>query len=500
MNKENLKKIWGNIKSYVDNGDNKANTNIANLNANTGINEYETFSDGKEYKAGDTVLKDGLLYTFITDHTAGAWDESEVVKGSLKNEIFNNTANIDKIYSDTQTPYEVNGDFRYYKLSRGLSVSIKATNDSRKKSAVFYSKTMPYTTEGIEYIRNGFYDGFNKVISPKEGYPYLGIWVANLSDEDIEVYTKTIIDEIRDDVSQNTSDIDDIKSILGYDLYPSQLKSRMIRQVCNEMAIPIIDQNGMSGINVFNVDLYLQDGIHPNDLGKEKSATLIASVIKAFLETSDIETPKIAALGDSITSNQFSNIANKVREKINAVYLAESISDGSDDAGNVTTEFGNLACGGSTMTDFWVNEENKSPLRLLKSPNVYAENESNAYNVLSNQVLRLAQHTTNLGEQIVITASDGSSFSVPTELGVGKGYTDDTPDIIYIASSTNDSWSRDIIKKNDWNDVKVQKYSELKRDTIPSALRWAIISLQSLYPKSYIFVCTPLQKKENRIL
>lgn len=87
MNKENLKKIWGNIKSYVDKGDNKANTNITNLNANTGISDYEDFSDQKEYKAGTTVKKDGLLYTFITDHAAGAWDESEVENGSLKSDF-----------------------------------------------------------------------------------------------------------------------------------------------------------------------------------------------------------------------------------------------------------------------------------------------------------------------------------------------------------------------------------------------------------------------------
>lgn len=87
MNKENLKKIWGNIKSYVDNGDNKANTNITNLNANTGIDEYEEFNDKKEYKAGTTVLKDGLLKTFIKDHAAGAWDDEEVEDGSLKKEV-----------------------------------------------------------------------------------------------------------------------------------------------------------------------------------------------------------------------------------------------------------------------------------------------------------------------------------------------------------------------------------------------------------------------------
>lgn len=64
-------------------------TAVSNLNANTGIDEYEEFSDQKEYKAGTTVLKDGLLKTFIKDHAAGAWDESEVESGSLKKDVEN---------------------------------------------------------------------------------------------------------------------------------------------------------------------------------------------------------------------------------------------------------------------------------------------------------------------------------------------------------------------------------------------------------------------------
>ena len=58
-------------------------TSVNNLNANTGIDEYETFSEAKEYPAGYTLLKDGLLYTFITDHAVGAWNGSEVVNLQL---------------------------------------------------------------------------------------------------------------------------------------------------------------------------------------------------------------------------------------------------------------------------------------------------------------------------------------------------------------------------------------------------------------------------------
>ena len=69
------------------NDDSTVDKEVENLNANTGISEYEIFSDQKAYSAGDTVMYNGLLYTFTTDHVAGAWDESQVESASLKGEI-----------------------------------------------------------------------------------------------------------------------------------------------------------------------------------------------------------------------------------------------------------------------------------------------------------------------------------------------------------------------------------------------------------------------------
>lgn len=38
----------------------------------------DTFSTAKAYSTGDVVIYEGALYKFNTDHTAGAWDSSEV--------------------------------------------------------------------------------------------------------------------------------------------------------------------------------------------------------------------------------------------------------------------------------------------------------------------------------------------------------------------------------------------------------------------------------------
>lgn len=93
-----------------------ADSDISNLNANTGISDYEEFSDQKEYKAGETVLKDGLLKTFITDHTAGAWDDEEVedetiLKNTTKSESKGNydLEIVDKNY--LRLAYFKNGHF-----------------------------------------------------------------------------------------------------------------------------------------------------------------------------------------------------------------------------------------------------------------------------------------------------------------------------------------------------------------------------------------------------
>lgn len=56
---------------------------------NIGLDEYEEFSEAKAYSAGDVVKKDGLLYTFISEHEAGVWNESEVENFNIKKEVTN---------------------------------------------------------------------------------------------------------------------------------------------------------------------------------------------------------------------------------------------------------------------------------------------------------------------------------------------------------------------------------------------------------------------------
>ena len=76
---------------------------IRNINANTGIDEYPVFSEGKAYSVDDVVNYQGKLYQFTVDHAAGAWTGTDVKVHSLKKDIDDNIDRIDTdidIYSD----------------------------------------------------------------------------------------------------------------------------------------------------------------------------------------------------------------------------------------------------------------------------------------------------------------------------------------------------------------------------------------------------------------
>lgn len=100
-------------------------TAVSNLNANTGIDEYEEFSESKDFSAGTTVKKDGLLYTFTTDHADGAWDGSQVINYSLKN-------NLDKLNIGST----FNKDFFTEYQGKYFNVEGKFTNDTNYHSLV----------------------------------------------------------------------------------------------------------------------------------------------------------------------------------------------------------------------------------------------------------------------------------------------------------------------------------------------------------------------------
>lgn len=103
----NVNTIKEQINTAKDQAISEVEASSENLTKNVGLDEYETFSEAKEYPAGYTLLKDGLLYTFITDHAAGAWNPEEVEDGSIKKEIIKKS-NITYTDNDTINKFFVN--------------------------------------------------------------------------------------------------------------------------------------------------------------------------------------------------------------------------------------------------------------------------------------------------------------------------------------------------------------------------------------------------------
>ena len=107
---------------------------IDNLNANTGVDDYEAFSESKAYTSGDVVNYNGKLYKFTSDHAVGAWMGTDVEKWNLKTYI--KDLELDSQIND----FSLNGQFLYtsnkdYDIPvRPLcALSIKIRNKSNEK-------------------------------------------------------------------------------------------------------------------------------------------------------------------------------------------------------------------------------------------------------------------------------------------------------------------------------------------------------------------------------
>ncbi len=173
-------------------------------------------------------------------------------------------------------------------------------------------------------------------------------------------------------------------------------------------------------------------------------------------------------LGDSITSDQVTGIGTAVAGKLGAAQLL------------------NAACGYATCTDWHDGEKNITPVTLAVPPNT-----NTADNVLSNQVRRVLQAITPAGRPVRWTV-DGTDYVLDEGTGLGTGVLP-TPDIIYIAISTNDGNQPYNTVADDLERVRCQSYAALDRCSLASALRWAIQTLQAACPEAQIFVATPLQ-------
>ena len=133
-----------------------------------------------------------------------------------------------------------------------------------------------------------------------------------------------------------------------------------------------------------------------------------------------------------------------------------------------------------------MGDRNITPVTLIEPPNT-----NTADNVLSNQVRRVLQALTPKGSIIRWTV-DGIEYAIPAEIGVGTG-TLSTPDVSYIAISSNDGNQPENAPADDFAAVCELPYADLTRTSMASALLWAVRTLQAVCPNAAIFLATPLQ-------
>ena len=217
-------------------------------------------------------------------------------------------------------------------------------------------------------------------------------------------------------------------------------------------------------LNIY-FDTEIADYSHNDLIEKEIIDPKIDQIVHPFADK------KWACFGDSIWSDQVAGIGTIVQRDLSAKMI------------------GNFAVGWATCQDWFDSGKNITPI-TFNVPN----NTDTADNVLSNQVRRMLQWTTEKDQIIKWQHPVDGWFNIDGDTGMGLGHTDDIPDVIGIAISTNDGKHDQCGNlADDTNEVFQQHYKDLTRNSIASALRWAIETLQAAYPNCKIYICTPLQ-------
>lgn len=138
-----------------------------NLSKNVGLDEYETFSDAKAYSAGDAVMYNGLLYTFITDHSAGAFDEGQVVSTTLSKQLKQTQIDADAL-KIAVAPTEIFPFNAYYSTSKQ---AIAENNETYNGYCVRVFAGATYTINNIM--------PFNNTAFLFSEYPNIGLTVKS---------------------------------------------------------------------------------------------------------------------------------------------------------------------------------------------------------------------------------------------------------------------------------------------------------------------------------
>ena len=192
-------RVGGVLTDIVDKAE-EHETDIDNLNSNTGVNDYPVFSTSTAYSAGDVVNYNGKLYKFTADHAAGAWtgtdaEETDTVKAHIVQELGNSEY---KVASQKAVTNSVDNILYYTDLSWEIGAFDGAGSDSINphpesiRSQFFRRRCLiiNYDSENFKCVINYKIDGSRKntasntVIPLKKWYSEDNIFKISLSRKD----------------------------------------------------------------------------------------------------------------------------------------------------------------------------------------------------------------------------------------------------------------------------------------------------------------------------
>ena len=183
-----------------------------NLEKNTGISEYPTFSESTNYSTGDVVNYNGLLYTFTTDHAIGHWDERQVESASLKGQVeqklnkINGSLNLNPVKEDNSGDLKVidsNGNVVFIISNDGLGVNRLRIldNDGSLVGKITSSNILTFLNPLIEDDgRKNFLikDSNNNIVLliDKDGVKVNKLIIANNSGQEKKVITDEYLSDL----------------------------------------------------------------------------------------------------------------------------------------------------------------------------------------------------------------------------------------------------------------------------------------------------------------
>ena len=170
-------------KENIDEQKNQTDLKLSNLQLNTGVSSYPTFSQDELYPVGQIINYDDRLYEFTVEHAPGAWDNSHVKPSSVKNDTDRKFSELSRENGVVSSKIGLPISFEYGGID---TYGNFLENKIRIRSSAIYSKTAG--TNKIQF-------DYPSTLIFRAGYAFKG-----------NIFVKTLSAPISDNILSFTND------------------------------------------------------------------------------------------------------------------------------------------------------------------------------------------------------------------------------------------------------------------------------------------------------